>query len=254
MCNNNVFRLLKASEVECRIARADKKKGRVYASYLIYKDARVDQRIMDETFGAFGWQATYETIDGKMFCKVSVWDSEKQCWISKMNVGSESNTEADKGLVSDCLKRACFTWGLGVELYSSPQIYVDLQDGEYDDKDGRIFPKLRLSVREIGYDENRKVNRLVLVDTKGNVRFSYGDKAEKKVEKKVEKKAEVYVSSDGKKKLTIGDKTWQKAVEKTANHCACEDGTPIPVWLADTYNLPDNVMKIFFEQVKSFAV
>lgn len=51
----NLIRLLKASEIECRIA-AIKANG---LSLLLYKDARVDQRILDETFGSFGWQRSH---------------------------------------------------------------------------------------------------------------------------------------------------------------------------------------------------
>lgn len=240
MCYQNVFRTLKSNEIECRVARSGKQKnGVVWASIFLYKDARVDQRIMDETFGPMNWQASYETIDDKLFCKVSIWDKDKNCWVSKMNVGSESNTEKDKGLASDCLKRACFTWGLGVELYSAPKIYVDLIQGEYKEKDGNIFPTVSLSVKDIAYSEDRRITQLTLVDKNGRQRYFFGG-------------ASQFFSRDG-KSITIGDATWRKAVENTARGNVCNDGTPIPVWLADYYNIPNDVMKRFTDEVKSLS-
>ena len=56
----NLIRLLKANEIECRIA-VIKESG---LSLLLYKDARVDQRILDETFGAFGWKRSHQCSDG----------------------------------------------------------------------------------------------------------------------------------------------------------------------------------------------
>lgn len=238
MCYENAFRTLKANEIECRVARTGKNKKGVWASLLLYKDARVDQKIMDETYGPMNWQASYEMIDGKMFCKVSIWDTEKKCWVSKMNVGSESNTEKDKGLASDCLKRACFTWGLGVELYSSPKIYIGLNDGEFSEKNDRINVEESFKVAEIGYNAERKIDRLVLVDSKGNVRFE------------LLPDTKMFTSDDG-KVLRINDSLWAKAVKKTAAGATCYDGTPIPIWLADTYHIDNETMQIFINQVKA---
>lgn len=239
MCNDNVFRTLRAGEIECRVAQSGKSKKGVWASYLLYKDARVDQRVMDETFGPMNWQASYEMIDGKMFCRVSVWDKEKGCWVSKMNVGTESNTEKEKGLASDCLKRACFTWGLGVELYSSPKIFVTLQEGEYTERDGRIYPNLSLSVSEIRYVD-RRVTRLVLVDKSGRARYTYAAD-------------NMTFRSDTGREISVGDDVWRRAVEQTAKGEQCKDGTPIPVWMADFYHIPNEVMQIFTKEVSSYG-
>ncbi|NOW12590.1 hypothetical protein B0H35_000004 [Clostridium acetobutylicum] len=47
-------------------------------------------------------------------------------WISKQDVGTESNTEKEKGQASDSFKRACFNFGIGRELYTSPFIWIGL--------------------------------------------------------------------------------------------------------------------------------
>lgn len=113
-----MFRDLRADEIECRVAQA-KENG---VSLLLYKDARCDQTILDETVGEFGWQRAHTRDNAN--CVVSIWDDKKQQWISKEDTGTESNTEKEKGLASDSFKRACFNWGIGRELYTAPFIWI----------------------------------------------------------------------------------------------------------------------------------
>ena len=112
------FRCLRADEIECRVAQA-KENG---VSILLYKDARVDQNILDETVGAMNWMRSHTRENAN--CIVSIWDEDKQMWISKEDTGTESNTEKEKGLASDSFKRACFNWGIGRELYTAPFIWI----------------------------------------------------------------------------------------------------------------------------------
>lgn len=117
-----MFRDLRADEIECRVAQA-KENG---VSILLYKDARCDQNILDETVGEFGWQRCHTRENAN--CIVSLWDEKKQQWISKEDTGTESNTEKEKGLASDSFKRACFNWGIGRELYTAPFIWIAASD------------------------------------------------------------------------------------------------------------------------------
>lgn len=112
------IRLLRADEIECRVSTINEKG----LSLLLFKDARVDQRILDETFTPFGWRRTHQCIDGKLYCTVEVWDSAKGQWVAKQDVGTESYSEKEKGQASDSFKRACFNWGVGRELYTAPFI------------------------------------------------------------------------------------------------------------------------------------
>lgn len=112
------FRNLKADEIECRVATCSEKG----VSLLLYKDARCDMNILDETVGPMDWQRTH--LRDNANCIVSIWDAEKQQWISKEDTGTESYTEAQKGLASDSFKRACFNWGIGRELYTAPFIWI----------------------------------------------------------------------------------------------------------------------------------
>ena len=116
------FRLLKASEIDCRIATVSQKG----VSVLLYKDARVDQNILDETVGPMNWQRSHSRDNAN--CTVSLWDDEKKQWISKEDTGTESYTEKEKGLASDSFKRACFNWGIGRELYTAPFIWIPAGD------------------------------------------------------------------------------------------------------------------------------
>ena len=112
------IRLLRPDDIDVRIQSANKGGARL----LLYKNARVDMSILDETFGAMNWQRTH-TRDNTN-CIVSVWDEEKKQWISKEDTGTDSNMEAQKGRASDSFKRACFNWGIGRELYTAPDIFI----------------------------------------------------------------------------------------------------------------------------------
>jgi len=117
------FRPLRAEEVECRVNQCSEKG----CSLLLYKDARCDMRILDETLGPDKWECSYDSIDGKLFCTVGVcFDrGDGLCeWVRKQDTGTPSNMEAQKGEASDAFKRACFKWGIGRELYTAPRIWV----------------------------------------------------------------------------------------------------------------------------------
>ena len=170
------IRLLKADEIECRVAS-------VYengVSLLLYKDARVDQKILDETFGMFGWQRHHEAIDGNLYCTVSVYEKVTGCWIGKQDVGVKGYTEQEKSQASDSFKRACFNWGIGRELYSAPFIWVPSDKCSIQKKGDRYFTKDRFKVSSIKYSKEREIISLVITNDKGNVVFTYTDK--KKVE------------------------------------------------------------------------
>ena len=168
---NNV-RLLQADEIECRVgmirANAQKENG---CSLLLYKDARVDMRILDETVGVGNWTRAHHMIGDNLYCSVGIWSKEIGMWIHKEDVGTESKTEKEKGQASDAFKRACVNWGIGRELYTAPFIWVKLRD---DELLSQSAIKTKFYVREIGYDEKRNINHLVIVDNHGEARYTYG--------------------------------------------------------------------------------
>lgn len=116
------IRLLKPDDIEVRIQSVNKGGARL----LLYKNARVDMNILDETFGPMNWQRSHSRDNQN--CTVSVWDDDKGQWVAKEDTGTESFTEKEKGLASDSFKRACFNWGIGRELYTAPDIFVFRND------------------------------------------------------------------------------------------------------------------------------
>lgn len=172
---NLTIRTLEAADIDVRIAQTSSGKDGVKVSLLLYKDARVDMKILDELFTPMGWRRSHHLIGDRLYCQVDVWDDEKNEWVSKEDVGVESNTEAEKGQASDSFKRACFNWGIGRELYTAPRINVTLKDGEYSNEGGRIKVWATFSVKSIAYNESREIVSLAIVDKYGNLRYSLGD-------------------------------------------------------------------------------
>lgn len=99
------FRTLRADEIDVRVGSI----GNGNATLLLYKDARCDMNILDETVGPMNWERKHLRENAN--CIVSIYDEDKKVWVSKEDTGTESNTEAEKGLASDSFKRACFNWG-----------------------------------------------------------------------------------------------------------------------------------------------
>ena len=180
------FRALKASEIDCRIQSIGQNKtGAVGTTILLYKDARVDMNILDETVGAMNWQREHSVVNGNLYCTISIWDEVKEQWISKSDVGTESNTEKEKGQASDSFKRAGFNWGIGRELYSAPFVYIQLDKSEYKERNGKLTSNAKFKVKDIAYDESRNIVRLVVVDSKGKVRYTFGENTQQPTQETV---------------------------------------------------------------------
>jgi hypothetical protein len=129
------FRNLRADEVEVRVNQI----GMYSTQLLLYKDARCDMNILDETVGAENWQRGHSRDNAN--CMVSIWDEAKQQWVTKEDTGTESYTEKEKGLASDSFKRACVNWGIGRELYTAGRISVKNDLLDIAEKNGKKFVK-----------------------------------------------------------------------------------------------------------------
>ena len=167
------IRTLRADEIECRVGTISEKG----VSLLLYKDARCDMRILDEVFGANNWQREHLVIAGNLYCKVSVWDSSKKQWIFKMDVGTKSNSESEKGEASDSFKRACVSLGIGRELYTAPFIWVGASSVNLTKKADRYITYDKFSVRSISYNGNREIVGLVIVNQQGKEVFRLADRS-----------------------------------------------------------------------------
>lgn len=155
------FRKLNADEIECRIGTISDKG----LSLLLYKDARCDMNILDETVGALDWKREHTRDNAN--CIVSIWDKDKAQWISKEDTGTMSNTEAEKGLASDSFKRACFNWGIGRELYTAPFIWVDASKCQIrPGRTGKPTCYDKFEVAKITYKTNGDIDGLAIVNAK----------------------------------------------------------------------------------------
>ena len=168
-----IIRLLRANEIECRVATVNEKG----VSLLLYKDARVDQKILDETFGTFGWQRTHQCIDGNLYCTVAVYDKESGTWVSKQDVGTTGFAEKEKSQASDSFKRACFNWGIGRELYTAPFIWIPNGKANIQKKGDRYYCNTHFSVNHIGYGTDKEITELKIVDDSGKVAFELRGKS-----------------------------------------------------------------------------
>jgi len=171
------FRELRADEVECRVAQASEKG----CTLLLYKDARCDMNILDESVGAMNWQRKHTRDNAN--CIVSIWDDDKKQWIEKEDTGTESNTEAEKGLASDSFKRACFNWGIGRELYTAPFIWVSAENCKNlqpNERTGKYQCNDKFRVTEMAVTD-KKITALTIINAKTKeVVYTYGTKAEAK--------------------------------------------------------------------------
>ena len=163
------IRLLKAGEIECRVSLANEKG----VSLLLYKDARVDQRILDETFGAFGWKRSHQCMDGNLYCTVEILDKESGEWIAKQDVGVAGYAEKEKSQASDSFKRACFNWGIGRELYTAPFIWIPASKAQLQKKGDRYYCNERFSISSIDYSSSREISALTVENGKGQEVFRW---------------------------------------------------------------------------------
>lgn len=166
------FRDLREDEIECRV-QSVKENGLVL---LLYKNARCDMNILDETVGPENWQREHYECKGNLFCRVGIncdrvseAEFQHKEWVWKSDCGVESNTEAQKGEASDSFKRACFNWGIGRELYTAPFIWVPASKCdilERNDRNGKtVFVCYdKFEVEKI-IVENKRITAISIINT-----------------------------------------------------------------------------------------
>ncbi len=207
----NKFRELRADEIDCRIASV-KSTG---LSILLYKDARCDQNILDETVGPMNWMRHHSRDNAN--CVVAIWDEEKKQWVEKEDTGKESNSEAEKGLASDSFKRACFNWGIGRELYTAPFIWFSEKDCNIRNQNGKITCYDKFECQKIAY-KNGKITALTVVNINTGKTFSYAYKGKTEQnyvenEKVSPEKKQLLKETGIKYKVNI--ENWLKTVDRT---------------------------------------
>ena len=118
------------------------------------------------------WKREHQLINNNLFCTVSIWDDEIKEWVSRQDVGTESMTEKEKGQASDSFKRACFNWGIGRELYSSPFIWVGIDKitTYKNPKTGKLATYDKFAVEKIEYNEKREIAKIAIINSKTKAR------------------------------------------------------------------------------------
>lgn len=174
------FRKLNFDEIEVKVGNVTK----FGYSLLLYKNARVDMAILDETLGCERWQRDHKEVKGNLYCGIGInfpncyktdnGINYNDCWVWKWDCGVESAFgDKEKGEASDSFKRAGFNWGIGRELYTSPRIFVECET-KYDESK-KVYKIVStdeqkrsqyMRVKEIAYNDKGEISKLVIVDNK----------------------------------------------------------------------------------------
>ena len=153
-----MFRDLKANEIDVRVSSVTDKG----VALLLYKDARVDQNILDETVGAMNWDRDHKELKGNVYAGIGIWNDEQKRLVWKWDAGKESFTEAEKGEASDSFKRAGFNWGIGRELYTSPFMWIPAEKCKiYTNKQGKLACSDKFIVEAIEI-KNKEITGLAI--------------------------------------------------------------------------------------------
>ena len=253
MITNFKFRDLTPSDVEVRVAMC-RTNG---LSLLIYKDARVDQQILDETVGQLNWKKSYREVKGNLYCTIEIWDSDKSQWVAKEDCGVESNTEKEKGEASDAQKRAGFAWGIGRELYSAPFIWVNSKDCTIEERSKGVFAcRDHFSVSDMKIENKKIVDLQVINDNTGAIVYQMkrtkataGQSVSKKAEatKKTEAKPVERARSETKKgNLTLDQALDHKLPNKAGDMISLREY----ISACSSEEQQDRMMKFLAEKVK----
>lgn len=159
------FRPLAADEIEVKI----KKITSSGAVLLLYKTARTDMDILDQTVGPDAWTNDYREIKGNLYCGIAI--NTEAGWIWKWDCGIESREDDEgnekKGEASDAFKRAGFRWGIGRELYSAPYIFVASPLIQITVQNGKQKSSDKFSVEKIAYEDGKIIGLALRNDTIG---------------------------------------------------------------------------------------
>lgn len=217
------FRTLKANEIECRVGNVAKNDSGFFL--LLYKNARVDQTILDETVGQWDWQCKYYQVKNTMVCSVGIFNKDRNEWLWKDNGGDDDyQAEQVKAELSDAFKRACFNWGIGRELYYAPKIWVNATSEN--------TTKARYSVKNIEYDNDKRITRLTIINEKTKeVVFLYGN--DKKVSQNADLTPKTPVA-DNEQRGSI-DKNDLKTIQDTVASYSETSRNKFYTWLDKTF-------------------
>jgi len=184
------FRNLKPDEIELKVGNVGKKGY----TLMMYKNARCDMAILDETVGAENWQRKHYEVKDNMYCSVGIninWDKpdKEPYFVWKDDCGVESAFgDKEKGEASDSFKRACVNWGIGRELYSKVFIFICAITKQKEGGKGYEIAEdaekyRKFNVSNINYNDKGEIIGVEICDNDGQV-FTYGQNNTKPKEDK----------------------------------------------------------------------
>ena len=95
---------------------------------LAYIDARDVMDRLDEVCGTDRWQTEFmETPKGRVICRIGI--LTENGWVWKGDGAGDTDVESEKGGISDALKRAAVSWGIGRYLYRLKSPWVECEVG-----------------------------------------------------------------------------------------------------------------------------
>lgn len=211
-----MFRDLTKDEISCRVQQVSEKG----CSLLLYKTARVDSQILDEVYGRHNWTNDFKVINNNLFCGIGIREDKDSDFVWKWDCGTESMADKEKGEASDAFKRAAFKWGIGVELYSSPFIFVKVETEKDKNNKWQLKDKFnKFSIGEINC-KDKKITKLKIVDKNDKVVFSFGTKNNNEEEKKNQENKPDDVFSKEEKEVIFSDnlEKWLIVISKASDY------------------------------------
>lgn len=243
------MRKLTSNEIEVKVKQVFEKG----AVLLLYKTARFDMAILDETFGSMNWQCDYKVVKDNLYCGIGIKDDKGE-WVWKWDCGIESREDdgnEKKGEASDAFKRAGFKWGIGVELYTSPFIFAQVETEQVNGKWVLKNKFQKFNVQGIWYDDLDEIAGLVIADEKGNIVYQWKKKGfQIKQEKEKPSDKEIVLERYKKAIKYLGEisprnfKELHKRIKEQVNDI-CKDLEELGL----TTEM-DNLLKVFAEEEK----
>lgn len=111
-----------------RIGNKSEKNGKKRANMLVYIDSRDVQDRLDEVCKLCDctWENDFKEIAGRLVCNLTI------SGVTRSDGAGDTDFEAEKGGLSDALKRAAVLFGVGRYLYNAKNFNTWLEYGEKD--------------------------------------------------------------------------------------------------------------------------
>jgi len=114
-----------AEYVEWRVGPTNKNQDDPRGQPLCYVDARTVMDRLDSVCGADGWQCNYTPgVGGSIVCNIGIRIEGE--WVWKADGAGATDTEGEKGALSDAFKRAAVRWGVARYLYEMKAPWIKL--------------------------------------------------------------------------------------------------------------------------------